>query len=285
MTLELAGVSVAIGELADGLEIDLDKVPKKYEGLDGTELAISESQERMAVVVAKNDVEKFQELARVENLETTVVATVTKEPRVKMSWRGKIIVDISRDFLNTNGTVKETTIKVEKPNEKDLKEYFEKVHNTNNQEQYKKLISSLNCCSQKGLVERFDSTVGAGTVLMPFGGKHQLTPIEAMCARIPTLKGYTNSGTIMSYGYDPYLSSISPFHGAIYGVIEAVSKYVAVGGDYKKAWLTMQEYFGKLGENPLRWGMPFSSILGAYYTQEKLGIAAIGGKDSMSRFI
>ena len=286
------GVSVAIGELADGLEIELDKVPKKYEGLDGTELAISESQERMAVVVGSENAEKFIELASKENLETTIVAKVTEEPRMKMYWRGKTIVDISRDFLNTNGDVKKANAEINKP--EGLKNYFERTpfleencikdneKNCNKKEIWMKTVSDLNCCSQKGLVERFDSSIGAGTVLMPFGGKYQLTPAEAMCAKIPTLKGYTNSGTIMSYGYDPYLSEISPFHGAVYAVIDSLSKYVACGGNYKKAWFTLQEYFEKLRNEPLRWGKPLSALLGAYLVQEKLGLAAIGGKDSMS---
>ena len=300
------GVSVAIGELADGLEINLDKVPKKYEGLDGTELAISESQERMAVVIEEKDVEKFQKLAEAENIESTVVAKVTKEPRMKMYWRGKLIVDLSREFLNTNGTVKIANAKIEKP--KGIQEYFEgkrKIQQNKNSvwvaflgdpqnciktngkncaktELWKKTISDLNCCSQKGLVERFDSSIGAGTVLMPFGGKYQLTPTEAMCARIPTLKGYTNSGTIMSFGYDPYLSEISPLHGAVFAVIDSLTKYVACGGDYKKAWFTFQEYFEKLREEPTRWGKPLAALLGAYLVQEKLGLASIGGKDSMS---
>ena len=293
------GVSVAIGELADGLEINLDKVPKKYEGLDGTELAISESQERMAVVIEEKDVEKFQKLAEAENIESTVVAKVTKEPRMKMYWRGKLIVDLSREFLNTNGTVKIANAKIEAP--KGLAEYFalgkrgqppfsQKTSNcikTNGKnclktKLWKNTISDLNCCSQKGLVERFDSSIGAGTVLMPFGGKYQLTPTEAMCARIPTLNGYTNSGTIMSFGYDPYLSEISPLHGAAFAVIDSLTKYVACGGDYKKAWFTFQEYFEKLREEPTRWGKPLSALLGAYLVQEKLGLASIGGKDSMS---
>ena len=289
------GVSVAIGELADGLEINLDKVPKKYEGLDGTELAISESQERMAVVIGKNDANKFQKLAEEENIESTIVATVTEEPRMKMYWRGKLIVDLSREFLNTNGRTKVIDVKIEEP--KGLGEYFAKtsyanencINETgkicNKKEIWKKQISSLNCCSQKGLVERFDSTIGAGTILMPFGGKYQLTPTESMCARIPTLNGYTNSGTIMSYGYDPYLSEISPLHGAVYAVIDSLTKYVACGGDYKKAWFTFQEYFEKLRNEPTRWGKPLAALLGAYLVQEKLGLASIGGKDSMSRFI
>ena len=293
------GVSVAIGELADGLEINLDKVPKKYEGLDGTELAISESQERMAVVIEEKNVEKFQKLAETENIESTVVAKVTKEPRMKMYWRGKLIVDLSREFLNTNGTVKIANAKIEAP--KGLAEYFAwgkrgqapssletsnciKTNGKNclKTKLWKDTISDLNCCSQKGLVERFDSSIGAGTVLMPFGGKYQLTPTEAMCARIPTLNGYTNSGTIMSFGYDPYLSEISPLHGAAFAVIDSLTKYVACGGDYKKAWFTFQEYFEKLREEPTRWGKPLSALLGAYLVQEKLGLASIGGKDSMS---
>lgn len=293
------GVSVAIGELADGLEINLDKVPKKYEGLDGTELAISESQERMAVVIEEKDVEKFQKLAEKENIESTVVAKVTKEPRMKMYWRGKLIVDLSREFLNTNGTVKIANAKIEAP--KGLADYFTwgkrgqapfsletsnciKTNGKNclKTKLWKETISDLNCCSQKGLVERFDSSIGAGTVLMPFGGKYQLTPTEAMCARIPTLKGYTNSGTIMSFGYDPYLSEISPLHGAAFAVIDSLTKYVACGGDYKKAWFTFQEYFEKLREEPARWGKPLAALLGAYLVQEKLGLASIGGKDSMS---
>lgn len=293
------GVSVAIGELADGLEINLDKVPKKYEGLDGTELAISESQERMAVVIEEKDVEKFQKLAEKENIESTVVAKVTKEPRMKMYWRGKLIVDLSREFLNTNGTVKIANAKIEAP--KGLADYFTwgkrgqapfsletsnciKTNGKNclKTKLWKETISDLNCCSQKGLVERFDSSIGAGTVLMPLGGKYQLTPTEAMCARIPTLKGYTNSGTIMSFGYDPYLSEISPLHGAAFAVIDSLTKYVACGGDYKKAWFTFQEYFEKLREEPTRWGKPLAALLGAYLVQEKLGLASIGGKDSMS---
>lgn len=274
------GVSVAIGELADGLVINLDKVPKKYEGLDGTELAISESQERMAVVVADKDVEKFIDLAETENIEATVVAEVAKEPRVKMYWRGKVIVDVSREFLDTNGTVKEAQISVSKPNYEES--YFAKKEVKNIEKAWKEMLADLNVCSQKGLVERFDSTIGANTVLMPFGGKYQLTPAEGMAARIPTLNGYTDAGTIMTYGYNPKISKWSPFHGAVYAIVESVSKYVAIGGDYKKAWLTLQEFFEKLGNNPERWGKPFAAVLGAYYVQEKLNLAAIGGKDSMS---
>ena len=296
------GVSVAIGELADGLEINLDKVPKKYEGLDGTELAISESQERMAVVIEEKNTQKFQELASKENLESTVVAKVTEEPRMKMYWRGKIIVDLSREFLNTNGTVKIANAKIEKP--EGLENYFkgnkrektsfvsEKQNcikttgsNCSKTERWKKVVSDLNCCSQKGLVERFDSTIGAGTVLMPFGGKYQLTPTEAMCAKIPTLKGYTNSGTIMSFGYDPYLSEISPLHGAIYAVIDSLSKYVACGGDYKKAWFTFQEYFEKLRNEPTRWGKPLAALLRSIFSTREAWTCINRWKRLYVRFI
>ncbi len=274
------GVSVAVGELADGLVINLDKVPKKYEGLDGTELAISESQERMAVVVRANDVEEFERLASLENIETSLVADVVEEPRVKMYWRGKCIVDISREFLDTNGDVKKANASITKPD--DSNNYFDEKTPENKVEAWKQTVSDLNCCSQKGLVERFDSTIGAGTITMPFGGKYQLTPAEGMAARIPTLEGYSDTGTVMTYGYNPYLTSWSPFHGAVYAVIESVTKYVAMGGEYKKAWLTFQEYFEKLRNEPSRWGKPLAALLGAYLVQEKLGIAAIGGKDSMS---
>ena len=274
------GVSVAIGELADGLEINLDKVPKKYEGLDGTELAISESQERMAVVVADKDVENFINLAEKENIEATVVAKVVEEPRVKMYWRNKVIVDLSREFLNTNGDVKNANAKITKP--LDAENYFENKQVSDIEKTWKETITDLNCCSQRGLVERFDSTIGANTVIMPFGGKYQLTPAEGMVARIPTLEGYTDAGTIMTYGYNPYIASWSPFHGAVYAIVESVAKYVALGGDYKKAYLTLQEYFEKLRNEPERWGKPLAALLGAYYVQEQLQIAAIGGKDSMS---
>ena len=274
------GVSVAIGELADGLEINLDKVPKKYEGLDGTELAISESQERMAVVVADKDVENFISLAEKENIEATVVAKVVEEPRVKMYWRNKVIVDLSREFLNTNGDVKNANAKITKP--VDAENYFATKPVDDIEKTWKETITDLNCCSQRGLVERFDSTIGANTVIMPFGGKYQLTPAEGMVARIPTLEGYTDAGTIMTYGYNPYIASWSPFHGAVYAIVESVAKYVALGGDYKKAYLTLQEYFEKLRNEPERWGKPLAALLGAYYVQEQLQIAAIGGKDSMS---
>ncbi len=275
------GVSVAIGELADGLVIDLDKVPTKYDGLDGTELAISESQERMAVVIAKEKVEKFIQLAETENIESTIVAEVVEEPRVKMFWRGKCIVDVSREFLDTNGDVKKTDIAVQEPEKE--KSPFKKQENPKDiAKKWKETISALNCCSQKGLVERFDSTIGANTVIMPFGGKYQLTPAEGMVARIPTLNGYTNTGTIMTYGYNPEIAKWSPFHGAVYAIIESMTKLVALGGDYKESWLTLQEYFEKLGNQPSRWGKPFAALLGAYLVQEKMQVASIGGKDSMS---
>ncbi|MDF2546690.1 MAG: phosphoribosylformylglycinamidine synthase [Anaerosolibacter sp.] len=280
------GVSVAIGELADGLEIYLDAVPKKYEGLDGTELAISESQERMAVVVSREDVLSFIDLAQDENLEAVEVASVTGEPRLKMIWRGKVILDISRDFLDTNGVKQKTKVFIKSPRED--KNYFHKhIDKIGSQPADLKRVwldnlQDLNICSQKGLVERFDSTIGTGTVLMPFGGTYQSTPSEAMVAKLPVMKDETMTGTIMSYGYNPKLSTWSPFHGAFYGVIEAVAKVVALGGDYKNIRLTLQEYFEKLGKDPEKWGKPFSALLGAFYAQKKLGIPAIGGKDSMS---
>ena len=274
------GVSVAVGELADGLVVNLDKVPKKYEGLDGTELAISESQERMAVVVSKENAEKFVKLAEEENLEATIVADVVEDKRVKMYWRGKTIIDVSREFLNTNGAKRSTNATIIKPDYS--KSYFEKEESKDIKKDWIKTITDLNCCSQKGLVERFDSTIGSGTVLMPFGGKEQLTPEEGMVAKIPTLNGYTDTGTIMTYGYNPDIAIWSPFHGSVWAIIESVSKYVALGGDYKNAWLTLQEYFEKLGNDEKRWGKPLSALLGAYLVQERLQIAAIGGKDSMS---
>lgn len=280
------GVSVAIGELADGLEIDLNAVPKKYEGLDGTELAISESQERMAVVIESNKVKEFIALSEEENLEAVVVAKVTCDNRLKMFWNGKAIVDISRDFLNTNGATQRSNAAIVKP--EDNKNYFSIVKEDvkdkleDIKEAWITNIKDLNICSQKGLVERFDSSIGAGTVLMPFGGKYQLTPAECMVGKIPVLNGETRTGTIMSHGYNPKLSKWSPFHGAVYAVIEATAKVVAVGGDYKSIRLTLQEYFERLGNNPERWGKPFAALLGAYYVQKKLGVPAIGGKDSMS---
>mgnify|MGYP005942132513 FL=1 len=272
------GVSVAIGELADGLEINLDLVPKKYEGLDGTELAISESQERMAVVVKADKADSFIKYANEENLEATVVAKVTDDRRLKMFWNGNDIVNISRDFLDTNGAVQNTDIYVEEPANKP-----EKIENKSDlKAQWLENLSQLNVACQKGLVERFDSTIGAGTILMPFGGKNQMTPAEVMAAKIPLLKGETTTGTLMSYGYNPTVAKWSPFHSAVYAVIESVAKIVAGGGDYDSVRLTFQEYFERLGEDSHRWGKPFSALLGAYLAQMELGTAAIGGKDSMS---
>jgi len=277
------GVSVAIGELADGLSVNLDTIPKKYEGLDGTELAISESQERMAVVVAKEDANRFIEAARDENLEATIVAVVTEEPRLTMSWRGKTIVSISREFLNTNGVKQYSDVFVTAPSKDSYFKTAENIDSTKGLEQiWEDMLKSLNVCSQKGLVERFDASIGAGTVLMPFGGKYQLSPAEGMAAKIPVLDGDTTTGTLMTYGYNPSIAKWSPFHGAVFAVVESIAKIVAMGGDYKKIRLTLQEYFEKLGKDPKRWGKPFSALLGAYYTQVKLGIPAIGGKDSMS---
>ena len=272
------GVSVAIGELADGLKINLDNVPKKYEGLDGTELAISESQERMAVVVREKDVDTFIAYANKENLEATPVAVVTDENRLVMTWRDKVICDISRDFLNTNGAVKNTDIEVVLPKESVMKP--EVV--TDVKAKWLDTLKNLNVCSQKGLAEKFDSTIGAGTVLMPFAGKYQLTPADGMAAKVPVLNGTTNSATIMTFGYNPEISKWSPYHGATYAVVESVSKAVALGADYKTIYLTFQEYFERLGNDPKRWGKPFAALLGAYKAQLALNIAAIGGKDSMS---
>jgi len=271
------GVSVAIGELADGLDIFLDAVPKKYEGLDGTELAISESQERMAVVVDKNDVEKFISFANDENLEATVVAHVTNTNRMKMFWNNKTIVDISRDFLNSNGAPRKTSVKITKQHIK-----HENITHKSIEDVLFKKLDSLNSCSQKGLVERFDSTIGRGSVIMPFGGKYQLTPSQVMIAKIPVLEKDTDSVSVMSYGFDPYLTEQSPYLGAMNAIIESVSKVVAAGCDYKKTYLTLQEYFQKLGDKPENWGKPLSALLGALKAQKELGIAAIGGKDSMS---
>ncbi len=274
------GVSVAIGELADGLVIDLDKVPKKYEGLDGTELAISESQERMAVVVRAEDAEKFIGYAREENLEATAVALVTEEPRLVMHWRGATICDIAREFLNTNGATKNTDVEVVLPNAEE--NFFQTPAVGDAREKWLAVLGDLNVCSQKGLCERFDSTIGANTVLMPFGGKYQLTPADGMAAKVPVLNGETNTATVMSFGYNPKLSKWSQYHGAVYAIIESVSKAVALGADYRTIYLTFQEYFERLGSDPKRWGKPFAALLGAYQTQLALGIAAIGGKDSMS---
>lgn len=311
------GVSVAIGELADGLIIDLDKVPKKYAGLDGTELAISESQERMAIVVDKKDVKQMLLFAEEENLEAVEVAVVTEEPRLVLRWRGKVIVDISREFLNTNGAHQEATAVVTMPKEEE--NYFksgafypaastgkisgeslvtassiEETSNTQNsreirekanksiKEQWLSMLSDLNICSKKGLVEMFDSSIGAATVTMPYGGKYQLTPVQTMIAKLPVLHGACDTVTMMSYGYDPYLSSWSPFHGAVYAVISSVAKIVAAGGDHKKIRFTFQEYFRRLGDDARRWGEPLTALLGAYDAQMKLGLPSIGGKDSMS---
>ena len=270
------GVSVAIGELADGLLVNLNAVPKKYEGLDGTELAISESQERMAVVVAESDVKAFMNIAYSENLEATAVATVTEEPRLKLVWNGKTIVDISREFLNSNGAEKHIDVElaacgnVAKAPVKDFKTGYEE------------LLSDLNVCSKRGLSERFDSTIGAGTVLMPFGGKYQLTPIQAMVQKISVEKGTTDDCSFMAYGYNPYVSEKSPYHGAYLAVVESVAKLVAAGADLTDSYLTFQEYFEKPKKDPKRWGKPMAALLGAYKAQTDLGIAAIGGKDSMS---
>ena len=274
------GVSVAIGELADGLQIYLDKVPKKYAGLDGTEIAISESQERMAVVVDPADVEEFLKYAREENLEAVEVAVVTETPRLVLIWRDKEIVNISRAFLDTNGAHQETDVFVEIPSGKD--NYFAKESVADVKEKWLEDLADLNGCSQKGLVEMFDSSIGAGSVLMPYGGKYQLTETQAMVAKLPVLKGKTNTVTMMAYGFDPYLSSWSPYHGAVYAVLESVAKIVAGGGDYKKIRLTFQEYFRRMSEDPKRWSQPFAALLGSYEAQLGFGLPSIGGKDSMS---
>ena len=274
------GVSVAIGELAPGLQIDLDKVPKKYAGLDGTEIAISESQERMAVV-APEDVDKFLGFANEENLEAVPVAVVTKEPRLVLSWRGKEVVNISRAFLDTNGAHQETTVEVEIPN-KEGNLFEERPDVADVKEKWLSTLADLNVCSQKGLVEMFDSSIGAGSVLMPYGGKNQLTETQAMVAKVPVQNGTTNTVTMMSYGFDPYLSSWSPYHGAAYAVTESVARIVAAGGDYKKIRFTFQEYFRRMTEDPKRWSQPFAALLGAYAAQMGFGLPSIGGKDSMS---
>jgi phosphoribosylformylglycinamidine synthase len=273
------GVSVAIGELADGLEIYLDRVPKKYDGLDGTELAISESQERMACVVIKEDEDAFKKAVARENLEATTVAVVTEEPRMKMFWRDKDIVNISRAFLDSNGSTKNTKIKVTEPSNTT---FFTNQNNVDIKAQWESMLADLNVCGKKGLIERFDNCVGAATVNYPYGGKYQLTPTENMIAKIPTLNEETTTGTIMSYGFDPNLSSWSPFHGAVYAVVESVAKIVSGGGNYNSTWFSFQEYFERLNDEPQRWGKPFSALLGAYYAQQQFGRAAIGGKDSMS---
>ena len=275
------GVSVAIGELADGLTVDLDKVPKKYAGLDGTELAISESQERMAIVVDPADVDKMLGYAEEENLEAVVVAVVTEDPRLVLKWRGKEIVNIKRAFLDTNGAHQETTVKVNVPSKAD--NYFDEVKEPADvKKAWLDTLSDLNVCSQKGLVEMFDSSIGAATVTMPYGGKYQLTPTQTMIAKLPVLKGKTDTITMMSYGLDPYLSSWSPYHGSVYAVLTSVAKIAAAGGDVSKIRLTFQEYFKRLGTDPYRWGQPLAALLGAYDVQIGLGLPSIGGKDSMS---
>ena len=274
------GVSVAIGELADGLRVELDKVPKKYAGLDGTEIAISESQERMAVVVDPKDVEKFMSYAKEENLEATEVAVVTEEPRLVLVWRGKEIVNLSRAFLDTNGAHQETAVEVEIPRQEES--LFVKTAVSDVKEKWLDVLSDLNVCSQKGLVEMFDGSIGAGSVFMPHGGKYQMTETQAMVAKVPVQNGTTDSVSMMSYGFDPYLSSWSPYHGAAYAVVESVAKIVAAGGDYSKIRFTFQEYFRRMSEDPKRWSQPFAALLGAYAAQIGFGLPSIGGKDSMS---
>lgn len=270
------GVSVAIGELTDGLDIDLNAVPKKYDGLDGTEIAISESQERMAVVVAPEDAKKFIKEAEKENLEATIVATVQEEPRLKMHWNGNTIVDLSRDFLNSNGASKFASVEVEAPGE------ATPTSLTDSPDAWTELLSGLNICSQKGLVERFDSTIGAGTVLMPYGGAYQMTPSQAIAAKIPVLKGETNTCSLMAWGYHPESSVRDPYYGAIDAVVTSVAKVVAAGGSWHHTWLTFQEYFERTQDNPKRWGKPMAALLGAFQAQLELSCGSIGGKDSMS---
>lgn len=270
------GVSVAIGELADGLEIDLNAVPKKYDGLDGTELAISESQERMAVVVAPEDADKFRALASKENLESTPVAVVKSEPRLRMNWNGKTIVDISREFLNSNGAEKHTDVAVP-----DVKVSYS-TGRKNTSADWEGMVTDLNICSQRGLVQRFDSTIGGATVLMPFSGKTQQTPVQAMAAKLPVLNAKTDTTSIMAWGFDPAVSTQSPYHGAVCAVVESIAKVVAAGGTYEHCWLTFQEYFERTQGKPERWGKPFAALLGAYRAQLEMGCGAIGGKDSMS---
>ena len=283
------GVSVAIGELADGLRVQLDKVPKKYAGLDGTEIAISESQERMAVVVAPKDVRQFLDYAGEENLEAVEVAVVTEEPRLVLEWRGKEIVNISRAFLNTNGAHQETRVSVDIPSKED--NFFEKkeipavaraLEAGDVKKAWLAALSDLNVCSQKGLVEMFDGSIGAGSVLMPYGGKYQLTETQSMVAKLPVDKGTCDAVTMMAYGFDPELSSWSPYHGAVYAVLESMARIVAAGGDYKKIRFTFQEYFRRMSEDPSRWSQPFAALLGAYSAQIGFGLPSIGGKDSMS---
>lgn len=270
------GVSVAIGELTDGLIIDLGAVPKKYDGLDGTEIAISESQERMAVVVSAEDAERFIAEAEKENLQATKVADVVEEPRLKMVWNGNTIVDLSREFLNSNGAVKYTDIQIEEPAE----EVSELPSDSS--ESWSEMMADLNVCSQKGLVEKFDSTIGAGTVLMPYGGSYQMTPSQAMACKIPVLNGETNTCSLMGWGYNPNISTRSPYHGAMLAVVESIAKVIAAGGKRSQCWLTFQEYFERTQNDPKRWGKPLAALLGAYKAQLELGCASIGGKDSMS---
>ena len=274
------GVSVAIGELADGLRVELDKVPKKYAGLDGTEIAISESQERMAVVVDPKDVDAFMAYAKEENLEATKVAVVTEEPRLVLIWRGKEIVNLSRAFLDTNGAHQETNVEVEMPEQEGS--LFKRSETGDVRATWLDTLSDLNVCSQKGLVEMFDGSIGAGSVFMPHGGKYQLTETQAMVAKVPVQTGKTDSVSMMSYGFDPYLSSWSPYHGAVYAVTESIAKIVAAGGDYRKIRFTFQEYFRRMSEDPKRWSQPFAALLGAYAAQIGFGLPSIGGKDSMS---
>ncbi len=274
------GVSVAIGELADGLDINLDKVTKKYAGLDGTEIAISESQERMAVVIDPKDVAEFMKYANEENLEATEVAVVTEEPRLVLKWRGKEIVNLKRSFLDTNGAHQENAVKVDMPDENN--KFFKDVEVKDVKKAWTDTLADLNVCSQKGLVERFDGSIGAGSVFMPFGGCYQLTETQSMVAKLPVLKGKCDTVTMMSYGFDPYLSSWSPYHSAIYAVTESVAKIVAAGGDYKKIRFTFQEYFRRMNSDPERWSQPFAALLGAYDAQLGFGLPSIGGKDSMS---
>ena len=274
------GVSVAIGELADGLDINLDAVPLKYDGLDGTEIALSESQERMAVVLDVGDVDAFIAHAAAENLEAVRVAEVRAERRLRMHWRGQLVVDIARDFLDTNGVRQQAAVRVAHPQGASPLDILPEPAPLT--QSWLEALSDLNVCSQKGLVERFDSTIGAGSVLHPFGGRDRITPAEAMAARLPLLQGSTYSGTLMSFGFNPLVSSWSPYHGAVYAVVEAVSRLIASGGRLEDSWLTLQEYFERLRDEPVRWGKPFAALLGAWTAQHELGIAAIGGKDSMS---
>lgn len=283
------GVCVAIGEIAESIDINLDVIPKKYEGLDGTELSISESQERMAVVIKKENIEKFISMAREENLEATHVADVTDSKRVRMFWNGKAIVDMSRDFIETNGVKQTTKVRVKAIDNIEINNRFREKHlelavdNVMSlKDRFVETMTDLNVCSQRGLVEKFDNTIGGNTVLLPFGGKYQATPTQGMVAKIPVLNGETDTSTIMTYGYNPKIGKYSPFHGALYAVVESVCKVVTIGGNFSSIRLTLQEYFEKLGISEVKWGKPFSALLGAYYAQNKLGIPAIGGKDSMS---